>query len=441
MRLNKVGVISLLLVSLLLASCAPSPGPSEGIWETVLEIGSLGFLNIGDAENNIVAFVRILLGVLIFALLYMGASAVPGLKEQRNIAITVSIILAIISVIFIPASILVGIGSAYSTLFALVLLGAPIVAIFLLYRTLNESSIVLKLGLLIILLLILIAVKTTSEGYLTEDQRISLGALHPLVQGIAALVDWGIGIVVFMMIMEIVKAFHRSGGTSAVGGGLAGAGKWVAGIGKRKARNVQKKEINEYILEEKEQKDLDELKGEALHILTEFEAVANRGDLSSKEKDNIVKMTTNFGEMLTETKRTFRNLSKRTSRADNGLDKMFDYFKKKGIKVPEEVKALENNILKLHQETAQEIAKVDVIYRQILNSPAMTTFKSMTDDNFGEENYKVQTGSSPFNLAQLHLLIKGFQDERFLLEDAYKKQTEAKKELTGIIQETRDLYK
>ena len=44
MRLNKVGVISLLLVSLLLVSCAPSPGPSEGIWDTILSIGSLGFL-------------------------------------------------------------------------------------------------------------------------------------------------------------------------------------------------------------------------------------------------------------------------------------------------------------------------------------------------------------------------------------------------------------
>ena len=270
MRWTKVGVISLLLVSLLLASCAPAPGPDESVWGTILKIGSLGFLKSGDYGNNIVAFVRVLLGILIFALLYMGTSAVPGLREQRNIAITVSIILAIIVVIFIPPAILVGIGSAYSTLFAVVILGAPIVALFLLYRTLNESSIVLKLGLLIIMLITLIAVKTTSEGYLSEGQRISLGALplQPLIQGMAALVDWGIGIVIFLMLWEIWRAFSGSRAGAKLGepfsklverGGLKGDAKLTLERVKKLWRGEQKEEkfeLKKYVSLEGLEKDV-----------------------------------------------------------------------------------------------------------------------------------------------------------------------------------------
>ena len=59
---------------------------------------------------------------------------------------------------------------------------------------------------------------------------------------------------------------------------------------------------------------------------------------------------------------------------------------------------------------------------------------------FGGAPYKIETKAEPFNLKQLYKLIEGFRKEEFLLEDAYKRQTEAKKEMTGIIQETRSLY-
>jgi len=268
--------------------------------------------------------------------------------------------------------------------------------------------------------------------------------LEQLAQGILNLVDWVRYVILFLIILEVVKAFHKSGGTSAAGKGLSNIGQkikdFLPGSASR-ARNTQKKEINEWISENEEEKNLDKLKGEALHILTEFEAVANRGELTLGDRDTFLEMIDDFGKLLLDTKRTFRQLNRNTSRANTGLDDMLAYFKKKGIAVPDEVKALENNILKLHQETAQEIAKVEEVFRQIINSSAMTTFKNMTDKDFGGKTYAVQTGSTPFNLGQLHLLIRKFQDERFLLEDAYKKQAEAKKEMTGIIQETRDLYK
>ncbi len=171
----KVGVVALLLVSLLLASCAPEPGPDESVWETILNIGSLGFLcergwfGFGpcEYEDNLVALMRVLIGILTFALFYMAASAVPGLREQRNIAITVSIILAIISVIFIPNSIFLGIGAAYGTLVAVIMIGAPIAGGFILYRSMSDSHWVVKVVVLVILFLILTAVKSFATGVLS----------------------------------------------------------------------------------------------------------------------------------------------------------------------------------------------------------------------------------------------------------------------------------
>ena len=179
MRWNKVAVISLLLVSLLLTLpfvSAQGPGPSVGdVWDTILEIGSLGFLcergwfGLGpcDYENNLVALMRVLIGILTFALFYMGASAVPGLREQRNIAITVSIILAIISVIFIPNAILKVIGAAYATVVAVIMIGAPVAGGFLLYRSMSDQHWVVKVMVLVILLIILTLVKAAAGGLIS----------------------------------------------------------------------------------------------------------------------------------------------------------------------------------------------------------------------------------------------------------------------------------
>lgn len=187
MRFSKVGVVALLLVSLLLASCVPSAnnsGPPQGedIWDTIMQIGSLGFLckdtpvsflgvgfTVCDREAGLIALMRILIGILVFALLYMGTAAVPGLQQSRNIAIAVSIILAIMSVIFIPNAVLIGIGSAYATIVAVLLIAAPIVGGLLLFRMIpgdSRGGIGMRIIILLLLIFVLTAVKNYSGGLL-----------------------------------------------------------------------------------------------------------------------------------------------------------------------------------------------------------------------------------------------------------------------------------
>ncbi len=271
-------------------------------------------------------------------------------------------------------------------------------------------------------------------------------ALETLANQILALVNWGITILVLMLIWEIYQ-FIRGGAEAGpllkAGGGMDNFWKGVkARIPGTAAqvRRVQKKELNEYILEEREETELDKLKAYALHLVTQMEAIANRSYFTRSEQVNLVQDIRGFGELFNQVKRYFRSLNKRTSREQSGLDKFFQYVKKKGIEVPEEVKALENNILKLHQQTGQDIAGVEELYREILNSKSMKILESMTTEMFGGATYKIDTKSEPFKLGHLYELIKGFRKEEFLLEDAYKRQAEAKKEMQGIIAETRGLY-
>ena len=178
MRWTKVGIFSLLLlVLLLIASCTPAPGPSgPDIWDNVLKIGSLGYLcNFTSSpgcepnENDLVALMRLLIGILVFALLYMGTSAVPGLNGNRNVSIAVSLVLTIMSVIFIPSSVLIGIGAAYSTILSVILIGAPIVGGLVLFRMIpgdTRGGIGLRIVLLLLLIFVLTAVKNYAGGLL-----------------------------------------------------------------------------------------------------------------------------------------------------------------------------------------------------------------------------------------------------------------------------------
>ena len=272
-------------------------------------------------------------------------------------------------------------------------------------------------------------------------------ALETLANQILALVNWGITILVLMLIWEMyqfVRGGEEAGPLLKAGGGMdnfwKGVKAKIPGTTAR-ARRVHKRELNEYILEEAEEKSLDSLKGSALHILSGLEAVANRKYFTRSEQVGLVQAVQQFGEKLNDTKRYFRNLNRRTSRAENGLDKLFEYYKEKGIEVPKEVKILEENILKLHQQTGQDIAKVEALYAQIVaGSEAMKKLESMTQEMFGGAPYKIETKSEPFNLEHLYYLISAFRNETFLLEDAYKKQAEAKQDMQGIIAETRGLY-
>ena len=266
--------------------------------------------------------------------------------------------------------------------------------------------------------------------------------LESLALWLLEFVNWGISILAIMLIWEFMRLINmgrKSDPAMAAGGMAKNLWSHIPGTAGN-ARRTHKRELNEYIMEKVEEKELDELKASASTILSDFEVLANRKYFTQGQQLNLIRAVQAFGDLLNDNARKFRSLGKATSRSDNSLDKMFNYFKSKGIKVPQEVKALENNIMVLHRDTAKEIQEVQDLYREITDSEPLKKFKAIPKVAFDKGPYKVETNSDPFTLAHLYDLVKHFRDEKFLLEEAYKKQAEAEREMLGIIEQTRTLY-
>lgn len=130
----------LLFMFLMVGILAVAPVLAEGIGESlrqvwegedgkggILGVGSLTFLLGNEADNKLIGFVRIAIGVAIFSLLYFGLIMIPGMS--KNIAITLGVIFAIIPAVFMPASVLTMFGETWAAVFAFLFIGIPLVGI------------------------------------------------------------------------------------------------------------------------------------------------------------------------------------------------------------------------------------------------------------------------------------------------------------------------
>lgn len=135
----------LLLFLVAIMAVSVSAKGSGDIISNILDVGRLEFLFGSGADNQLIGFVRILLAILVFAILYVGLSVIPHVP--RNIAITVGVLLAVLVAVFTPKEVLLTMGATYSTIFAFIIIGGPILAIMalcLLTPTPNRAIAFLK---------------------------------------------------------------------------------------------------------------------------------------------------------------------------------------------------------------------------------------------------------------------------------------------------------
>ena len=144
----------------------------DRVWDRVIWIGQLGFLGIPDA-SIVTGFTRILITLLVFTIFFAVTTAFSGDGNalgflSRGQAGIVSAIVAIITAIFIPASVLLAVGSGWATAVAFLLIGGPVAGLFYILWNVNtwmglqantRGSAFLKLILCILLFWILSAVK------------------------------------------------------------------------------------------------------------------------------------------------------------------------------------------------------------------------------------------------------------------------------------------
>jgi hypothetical protein len=110
----------------------------QQVWFSILNLGSLGFLGIAG-PSVVLAFTRILIWILIFAILYALTSKLLGNIFKRPQALIISAILATVSAIFLPDQVLAATGAGWATAIGLFLIGAPIVSLALLLYSLPKE--------------------------------------------------------------------------------------------------------------------------------------------------------------------------------------------------------------------------------------------------------------------------------------------------------------
>jgi hypothetical protein len=162
MSIKKGGkvLVLLLILSLFVVSCTSIDSSDDisakGVWDDIISIGTLDFL---DDEDAIFGFVRLMVALLVFAVLFE-VSALLGFS--KNIRIVIATILAILPAIFIPNTILAAIGGTYALVVSFILIGVPVLGGgYALYRIPSTSRplILLKISIILLLLWLLFIVK------------------------------------------------------------------------------------------------------------------------------------------------------------------------------------------------------------------------------------------------------------------------------------------
>jgi len=270
--------------------------------------------------------------------------------------------------------------------------------------------------------------------------------LDTLARWILLIVDWGRGIIVFLIAVEIFKGFRGSSAERGLASGAKSAWKGlearVPGTA-RYAKRAFKQGINQYLMEEKEEKLLDDVKHGAKDLAASLEGVASQGQFAShKEMVNLRSGVREFGKKISELKRAFSNLSRSTNREYTRINKLIEYCKKKQVQFPQQVRLYEEQILKLHQATGEELAGLEGSFKKMMDTDAMKKLESLELKHFNDDAnripYKIDAKSEPFNASHLLTLIKYFRNDKFILEQAYKNEVEAKKLIQSILAEARN---
>jgi len=255
--------------------------------------------------------------------------------------------------------------------------------------------------------------------------------LEELAKAMLSFVDWGRGIIVFLIIIEIFKGLKGSD-TVSEAAGKTGKWLWARTPGtKAKAKRVIKKGMNEYVLEAKEEERINEIKRGTLKVAADLE-VLTKAEFSSRQVENTLRDIKNLGNRIKGAEKNFRGLNRRTSREQTAIGRLFNYMKKKGLKnaeLVEKVTVFEKEILELHQKAADELGKVRADYEGILKSNPLQILRDEVEKNAPSPEHAKAAGD----------LAGDFKKLAALLGPAYQHETEAKQRMISIISLTRSL--
>ena len=169
MSVKRLLLLVLLVISILPLSVSGSFTPSlsshspdiidtlGSALEKMIEFANLDIFS-GDEGERLGGLLRILIGIMVFSIVYWAFGALNNVAGggdiPQGIAITISICLSIITVIFLPNESLFLIGESAATFFVVIFFGLLLVGIFALWQSIPTESGPMKYFLIIFVLIL-----------------------------------------------------------------------------------------------------------------------------------------------------------------------------------------------------------------------------------------------------------------------------------------------
>jgi len=268
------------------------------------KIGNLGFLGL-ENEVMLVGFTRILIAILIFTVifaLFELTNSVLGkdgnrLLSRKHIGV-IAAIMAIISAVFMPDSVLLATGIGWATLVALLLIGGPVIGLAYFLWSFpgkdtegqhlpdSRGTILIKLLISVLLFWILNAMNTHLEG-LGAATKVS-EAVHGSIE---QFIGYAISIVTLLLLYYLVKLF-------------------VVGGKDKEQRESEwaesRKKVKKFVQEKGKKMKLDPVKGFVINGMNAIEGVATA--LKDGNRKSAKKLANEFDKNIRSAWREIKKL-------------------------------------------------------------------------------------------------------------------------------------
>ena len=412
----KYRYLNFILLMSIMASSALAE--ASEVFQNIITLGWLSDLGVGSTIDPLEGFVRILVGIALFAILFALSQKLDAIG--KNVAIVISLVITLITMIFIPASVLLAAATSYATIFSVIILALPLGIGFWVYFMMGEN-----LWIRGFIMGVLWFVLDEMKDHLNNLAQGAGGAFGASIGGtLDTYLGWVYWVVVGLFVWNIFQAFTSlATGHSHDKMDSAKTGKTLVNWATNWKRKGKTALMNDYVEEEKELKLLDEAKEQLEKLEVLVNDAANAGKINNRADGlNLITSAENVKDKLEDAKKEFRRVKGRTWRQEREFTKIVKELKSKNREV-DQLNRLEKDLLMQHEKAINAIAPgLDKIHDAI--------------KMLNKELPKV-----PGGLPTLKKLVKLIADLEIDISTAQEAQAQAIIEVQGIMAEAQKLYR
>ncbi len=388
--------IPILLAMLLIAGCAGAtaqqPSPTD-VNKIVKDIVTLKFLkDLGVLQSTIdpmEGFTRFILLILLFAVLFRVLDALIG----RGTAIAVALVVSLMTVIFIPGTVLLAAASSYGTLFSLILMLVPVGLGVAAYWFLKDHP-----WIRVVIMGVLAFVLNEMSSYMhswalspfpgAPPTSVVTGGYGGVIQSVVDLIDWVFWAVMLLLAWNVLSALFSS--VTGHSGKFSGSLKNVAmNLGekgykfiKNQAPRTAKAALREHIEEEKELELLRKAEESVKLFEKRYDDILKfKGFEEPVDKTDITTALDGIKDSLHKAETEIRPLLRRTKKAETKFGSLLKELREKKFDT-KPLEVLEGQILVDHKTCVDSLNQAIDVFRSPQFEQATKNYIVLADKEF-----------------------------------------------------------